>query len=104
MAIVTNLDLYRGEDVVLPYDVDEDISGWTLATYISDRYEDTTPVLTLAVSITNAANGLCESALTAAETLGLTGEVYYWELARTTVGAVAVLARGTLTVRSRVPA
>lgn len=104
MAIKTHLELWRGEDITFDFDIDEDITAWTLALYISDVTEDTTPALTAPVAITNAADGLCRASVTAADTLALTQSVYYWELARTTVGAVAVLAYGDLTVRPRVPA
>lgn len=104
MAIKTALSLFRGEDVVLPFDIDEDVTGWTLALYISDTTGDSTPTLTVAGAITTAATGLCSVTLTAAQTGALSLPVYYWELARTNSGAVAVLAYGTLSVLPRVPA
>ena len=104
MAIKTALTIFRGEDVVIPFDVDEDITSWTLSLYLSDTTGDSTPTLTVSASITTAATGLCEVALTAAQTAALSLPVYYWELARTNSGSVAVLAYGALTVLPRVPA
>ena len=104
MAIKTQLSLFRGEDVLLGFDIDEDISGWGLSLTISDQTSDATPSLTVAGTITDAATGLCQAPLTAAQTASLTQPVYVWELARTNSGAVAVLAYGTLTVLPRVAA
>jgi hypothetical protein len=103
MAIKTALTLFRGEDVVLNFDIDEDISGWSMSLYISDSTGDSSPTLTVTGSIDTAATGLCHASLTAAQTAALALPVYYWELARTNSGAVAVLSYGTLTVLPRVP-
>jgi hypothetical protein len=102
MAIKTNLTIFRGEDVVLPFDVDEDITAWTMTLSINDTMADATPLLSVSASITTAATGLCSVTLTSAQTATLTGPVYQWELVRTNTGAVAVLAYGTLTVLPRV--
>lgn len=96
------LSIYRGEDVILPWDVDEDITGWTLALVISDQVQDATPTLTVSASITTAATGLCEVALSAAQTGALAVGVYHSELARTNSGAATVLSSGTITVLPRV--
>jgi hypothetical protein len=102
MSIKSALTLHRGEDVVLPFDIDEDITGWTLSLIISDTMEDSTPSLTVAGVITTAATGLCSVTLTAAQTAALALPVYQWELLRTNSGAKATLAYGTLTVLPRV--
>lgn len=102
MAIKTKLTLFRGEDVVLPFDIDEDITAWTVSLIISDTVSDATPTLTVAGVITTPATGLLTVTLTAAQTALLTGPSYVWELARTNTGAVAVLAYGPLTVLPRV--
>ena len=96
------LSIYRGEDVTIPWDIDEDIAGWTIALVISDQVRDATPSLTIAATITDAATGLCETALTDAQTETLEPGVYHSELARTTDGAECVLSRGTITVLPRV--
>lgn len=102
MPIKSALTLFRGEDVIIPFDVDEDIAGWTLALYISDAVADATPTLTVVGTIDTSATGLCHVTLTAAQTAALTNPVYYWEFARTNAGAVNVLAYGALTVLPRV--
>jgi len=102
MAITTHLLIYRGEDVVLPFDVDEDITAWTMEVHISDLLEDSTPLLSVNAVITDAAAGYCEATLTAAQTEGLADEIYYWELWRTNAGAQAKLATGDLTIGPRV--
>ena len=103
MAIKTALTIFRGEDVVLPFDIDEDITSWTCSLYISDTTGDATPTLSITGAIDTAGTGLCHATLTAAQTLTLVNPVYYWELARTNSGSVAVLSYGTLTVLPRVP-
>ena len=55
MAIKTALTIFRGEDVVIPFDVDEDITSWTLSLYLSDTTGDSTPTLTVSASITKIA-------------------------------------------------
>ena len=102
VGIKTDLAIFRGGAVVIPYDIDEDITGWTLSLIVSDEVGDSTPTLTQAATITTAATGLCEVALTKAQTAALAKPVYYWELARTNSGAETPLAYGTLTVMPRV--
>lgn len=102
MPTTHKLTLYRGEDVTIPWDVDEDITGWTLALVINDTVQDASPLLTISASITSAADGYCDTALTDTQTETLAVGVYYSELARTNEGAEAVLSTGTITVRPRV--
>ena len=102
MAIKTGISVFRGEDVILPFDADEDITGWTANLIISDALADSTPTLTVAASITDAAAGTMQATLTKAQTAALALPVYYWELARTNTGAETPLAYGTLTVMPRV--
>lgn len=96
------ITLYRGEDVTIPWDVDEDISGWTIALLINDTTQDATPLLTISATITSAADGECETTLTDAQTETLAPGVYYSELARTNDGAECVLSTGRTTVKPRV--
>jgi len=102
MPIKSQCSVFRGEDVTLPFDVDEDITGWTLALIVSDQLADSTPTLSVDVTITAAETGLCEVTLTDTHTDTLALPLYYWELARTNAGAETVLAYGTLTVLPRV--
>ena len=81
------LAIFRGEDVTIPWKVDEDITGWTIALVISDEVQDATPTLTISATITSAADGECETTLTDAQTETLAPGVYYSELARTNDGA-----------------
>ncbi len=96
------LTIYRGEDVTIPWDVDEDISGWTIALVISDEVQDATPTLTVPATVTTPAQGLCDTPLTKAQTGALAARVYHSELCRTNAGAETVLSRGTVTVLPRV--
>ncbi len=96
-----SLTIYRGEDVVLPWDIDEDITGWTIAFDINATLQDATPTVTVAATITDAATGYCEVALTDTHTELLAVGVYYYELSRTNAGAEAVLAQGKITVLPR---
>ena len=102
VGIKTDLAIFRGAAVVIPFDIDEDITGWTLSLIVSDATGDGTPTLTQAATITTAATGLCEVPLTRTQTGALSLPVYYWELARTNSGAETPLAYGTLTVMPRV--
>ncbi|MBK9497060.1 MAG: hypothetical protein IPO08_21615 [Xanthomonadales bacterium] len=102
MATKHALSIYRGEDVTIPWDVDEDITGWTLALVMSDQVMDATPTLTVAATVTTAATGLCEVVLTAAQTAALASRVYQSELCRTNAGALNVLSQGTIAVLPRV--
>lgn len=102
MPIKHTLEVFRGEDVVLPFDADEDITGWTISLLISDELADATPTLSVAGSIVSAAAGTIDVSLSKAQTATLTAPVYYWELARTNNGAETVLGFGQLTVRPRV--
>ena len=104
MPTKSAFECFRGEDVVWPFDVDEDIAGWTLALVVSDQVADATPLLTLPVTVTDPATGRCEATLTAAQTGALSPGPYVWELARTNAGSVAVLAFGLLTITPRVVA
>lgn len=96
------LTIFRGEDVVIPWVVDEDITGWTIALVISDEVQDATPTLTVPATVTVPAEGLCEVPLTKAQTGALAARVYHSELCRTNAGAETVLSRGTITVLPRV--
>ena len=102
MPIKTNLEIFRGEDVTIPYDVDEDTSGWTCALIISDELGDSSPTLSVAGTVTNASAGYIDVALSRAQTAALSLPSYHWELVRTNAGSYTVLAYGTLTVRPRV--
>lgn len=102
MATSPALTIFRGEDVTIPWDIDEDITGWTLALDVNATMQDVTPTLTVAGTITDAAAGYCEVALTDTHTETLAPGLYYYELSRTNSGAEAVLAQGRLTVRPRV--
>ena len=102
MATTPALSIYRGEDVTIPWDVDEDITGWAISLDINQTLQDATPTLTVAGSITDAALGYCEVFLTDTQTETLAVGVWYYELSRTNAGAEAVLAQGRLTVRPRV--
>ena len=102
MATKHTLSIYRGEDVTIPWDVDEDITGWTVELVLSDQVMDATPTLTVSASITTAATGLCEVVLTASQTGALASRVYHSEMCRTNAGAANVLSQGTITVLPRV--
>lgn len=94
--------IHRGEDVTLPWAVDEDITGWAIALVINDTMQDASPLLTVTATITDAATGYCEVTLTDAQTETLAVGKYYSELARTNDGFEAVLSSGEITVRPRV--
>lgn len=102
MATHPALAIYRGEAVTLPWGVNEDITAWTIRLDVNPATSDATPLLSVSATITDAAQGYCEVALTAAQTGTLAPGVYYYELARTNIGAEAVLAQGRLTVKPRV--
>jgi hypothetical protein len=102
VAIKSGMSVFRGEDVVLPFSAGEDITGWTVGLIVSDSMADSSPTLSVAGVITVAVTGAIEVTLTKAQTTTLSLPVYAWELARTNVGAEAVLGYGTLTVLPRV--
>lgn len=102
MATTPVLTIYRGEAVTIPWDVDEDISGWTVVLSVHDRLQDAPPTLSVTATVTDAGLGYCEVALTAAQTATLAAGTWYYELARTNLSAEAVLAQGRLIVRPRV--
>jgi len=96
------LTIYRGEDVTLPWDIDEDITGWAISLDVNATTQDATPTLTVSATITDAATGYCDVTLTDTQTETLAVGVWYYELSRTNSGAESVLAQGRLTVRPRV--
>jgi hypothetical protein len=93
------IDIYRGEDVLLPFVIeDEDISGWTLL--LSVNYRDEI-IITKDGTITDAAGGSFTFLVDAGDTVELEARAYRYDVWRTDVGSERLLAIGAFTVAER---
>ena len=101
MAIRNDLELWAGEDVILPFDVDEATTSWQVTFTVKRTPEDTTAAITQSASVANAAEGYLDVALSNAQTAALAPGVYVYELCRVNAGAITVLSHGSLTVHRR---
>lgn len=95
--------LFNGEDRVLQFTLLDsagaplDLTAWEIEFYLGDR--STTPLLTKAVTITDAPAGECETApITPAELTGLTSGVKRYTLRRVDTGNNTVLQLGNVPV------
>lgn len=107
----------QGETKIIPlhvidYDgLDVDLTGYTFAAQIRRKPSSATITATFSYAITDAANGLVQLSLTAAQTSAITcgdtetepASLYYWDAFATSPGAkVTKLAHGEITVIAQV--
>lgn len=102
MAIHNDFSWYRGEDILLTFTMTPttDITGWSITCRVKAQVQDTTPLLTIAGSVTTPAAGIFTVPVSAAQdTTTLQAGTYPYSVIRTDSGSVAVLSEGTLTVK-----
>lgn len=98
-----HLDIYQGDDFSVDLDFDIDLTGYTLTSQIRHEPSDSSPAETLTVTMTDAANGLVELSLTAAETADLIAQRYWWDLQWTEPsGDIRTVLRGRATVTAEI--
>lgn len=105
MAVASNLTFFRGEDVVLDFQMSpmEDVSGWAISLKIGDTLGGTVQV-TKTASITDGPRGKFRVTIASADTASLAAGRYTWDCRRTDSGAKATLANGELDLKREVTA
>lgn len=112
VKIVTSDELFTGKDKVLQFtvvDADDavvDITGWTLRWALSKaadhRSVAVSKTTSAGIALTDAANGVCQVTISAADTENLEGsdDPKWWhELSRTNSGNSDVLSYGSVVLR-----
>jgi hypothetical protein len=105
MSIASNLTFFRGEDIVLDFQLSppEDITGWTIGFKVADTLGGSVQ-FTKSASITDGPRGKYRVTLASTDTASLTVGRYTWDARRTDTGAKATLAHGELDLRREVTA
>lgn len=107
MATLTDLSLYRGEDITITVTMSPptNVSGWTFALSVKRRYEDSTTLISkTSPTIVNATSGIFRFSLASADTFNAnvsTGD-YVYDVQRTNSGSQTVLCAGSLKVLPQV--
>lgn len=93
-------DIFRGEDITLTFTraAVTTISGWTISCRIKKNHGDASAALTIAGSITDAANGVFTVGLTSAQTQALALQSYVFDVIRSDSGSQTQMAVGMLNV------
>lgn len=109
MPATTNLQIYKGEAVTLPFKqviagttTGEDITGRTYVLTVRNRAGDTATVLTKTATITSPTTGDYQFALTHAETVALAAGPYAYDIQRTDAGSETVVSIGAFEVLQEV--
>jgi hypothetical protein len=93
------IDIYRGEDVLLPFVIeDEDITGWTLLLSVNYGGE---VLFTKDGTVTDASGGAFSFLIDAGDTVEIEARAYRYDVWRTDVGSERMLAIGAFTVAER---
>ncbi len=99
--------IYRGEDVVVPFQVSpvENVTGWTIELNVEGYPAVPKVIKKTPATITDGPNGKFQFALAAVET-DVTPGHYQYDVTRTDSGSRRVLAEGTFVVDdvARLPA
>lgn len=100
MAIVNNIDIYKGEDVDLNFTMtpDTDITGWNIVMTVKNNMNDTGSLLTSTGALISSTGGQFRHQLTHANLLSLGVGNFAYDVQRTDVGSNAVLSIGALAV------
>jgi hypothetical protein len=105
MAIFSHLEFWRGEDIVLFFDMlpTADITGWTITFKIAETLT-ATPSVTKTATVTDGARGLFKVTLASADTSSLTVGRWVWDARRIDTGFKTTLAAGTIELKREVTA
>lgn len=101
MPTTTNIEIYRGEDVILNFTMDpvEDISTWTIVFTVSRGKNSTIKAVSIDCALTtDGSDGAFMAQLTDAETDGLYPGTYYWDAWKSNPGGERILGIGKFTV------
>lgn len=99
MAIIGDLNtIYRDEDIVLTFDIDEDVLGWDIRFILVDPLTLAEVYTSSTATIVDAVNGIVTVALAGSVTLALPPRVYWYEVRRTNAGNKAVLRTGNVPI------
>ncbi len=99
MAIRTDFDVHRSEDVNIDFDIDESIVGWSLRLSLISMSGTELVYKTIGsgITITSGAAGTGRGVFDSAD-LDRTMNTYRWALSRTDTGYKAVLAYGLVNI------
>ncbi len=105
MSIPSNVSFFRGEDLVLDFQLSpiEDIASWTISLKVADSLGGTVQ-FTKSASITDGPRGKFRVTIASADTASLAAGRYTWDARRTDSGAKATLAHGEIDLRREVTA
>lgn len=105
MSVASNLSFFRGEDVVVDFQVSpmEDVTAWTVSFKVADTLGGTVQ-FTKSASIVDGPRGKFRVTIASADTASLSAGRYTWDCRRTDSGARATLAHGELDLRREVTA
>jgi hypothetical protein len=97
MATSTHLVFYRGEDVVLSFQLSpqEDITGWTIGFKVADSLGGTIQ-FTKSATITDGPRARFRVAISSSDTASLAVGRYTWDARRTDSGEKVTLAAGSI--------
>lgn len=103
MAQENDIEIYKNEDVVLPWVMDpvQDISTWTLKFTMKKRLTDAAALLEKTPAIPVGLDGRFNVTLTSANTTLPKGD-YHYDVQRIDVGGVGVLSIGKFTIKQEV--
>ena len=99
MAVISDREVYRGEDVTLSFTMTpaEDISGWTIAFTIAKSPNSPKKLISKECVLVTPASGTFKVDLLSTET-DLPPAVYAWDAWRTTAGSKRFLAGGLFSI------
>ena len=105
MSITSHLSFFRGEDMVLDFQMSPvaDVTGWTISLKVADALGGTVQFAKSA-TIVDGPRGRFRVNLASADTASLAVGRYVWDARRTDSGSKATLADGTLDLRQEVTA
>lgn len=99
MATITEIQVYRGEDVTFNFTMNpaEDITGWNITFTLAKESNSRTKLLTKTCALVIPANGTFKVDLLAAET-DISPGTYFWDAWRMDSGSRRVVALGSFVV------
>lgn len=99
MPIVGNIDVYRGEDIILnlTHTPSKDISGWVISMTVAKSLDMNNKVFQVTGSVTSGPNGEAQIIITQAQ-LNITPKTYFYDIFRVNPGFFRCLRIGELII------
>ena len=99
MSIVGNIDVYRGEDIVLnlTHTPSKDITGWVISMTVSKSQNMTSKVFQITGTIVSGPNGQAQILITSSQ-LNIEPKTYFYDIFKTNPGNLRCLRIGELNV------